>query len=216
MNGGFDQLRALAGFARSPVHVAQAVHDGAMDAVLGVGLELHIERRIEIIDGGQQADDAGGNQIVEADVVGQPVVNPPGDEAHLGEMLQHQRFAPKRGIVVAATSDVRNRAVPNSKCLIQAAGFNDMRQVTYQSFGDADFRRRVRYLPGSAGRGRRNESGFSERAAPRKTGLRDESVSSSRVKISREGRKTAKRCGGLFEVDLVASVAVKTRWVSIS
>ena len=45
---------------------------------------------IEVVDGRDQADDAGGDQVVEADALRQALLNPPRDQAHLRQVLQDQ------------------------------------------------------------------------------------------------------------------------------
>jgi len=100
VNGRLDQLGSLAGFSRSPVHFAQAIENCATDFPLGIGIQLDIEAGIEIVDRRQQPHHAGRNQVVEADVAGQAVVDPLGDQPDLRQVLKHQGFALLGGLVV--------------------------------------------------------------------------------------------------------------------
>ena len=76
---GFERLAGLfhlAGLAahqpRHPVHRAQLVEHGAADARHAVGLELDAALEVEGVDGVHQAEDAGADEVVEIDAVGQP------------------------------------------------------------------------------------------------------------------------------------------------
>src|SRR5580692_1651982 len=92
-DGGFNLFGALALLARRPVETAQAVENRSADLILGVSLEFHVLRRVETVDGRDQADDAGRNQIVQADALWQPVVNAARDQANLRQVLQDQLLA---------------------------------------------------------------------------------------------------------------------------
>jgi hypothetical protein len=70
--------------------------------MFGVGVELHPQGGIEIVDGGDQADYAGGNQVFQADVIGHAVVNSPGNQTNLWEMLEDERFALRGDSLVAS------------------------------------------------------------------------------------------------------------------
>ena len=72
---------------------AQAVQNSSFDLMLGVGSQLDLARRLETVDGRDEAQDTGGHQIVQAHVPGQAVVNLAGDQAYLGQMLEDQTFA---------------------------------------------------------------------------------------------------------------------------
>ena len=58
--------------ARHPVHRPQFVEHGAANTRHAVGLELDAAFEIEGIDGVHQAEDAGTDEIVQIDAVGQP------------------------------------------------------------------------------------------------------------------------------------------------
>ena len=88
-----DQASALALLARSPVHLAQAVENGAANLVLGIRLQLDALRCIITVDRRDQADDAGGDKVVQADVAGKPVVDAAGDQFNLGHVLHNQLLA---------------------------------------------------------------------------------------------------------------------------
>ena len=64
-DGRFDLFGAPALLARRPVQAAQAVQNRAANLVLGVGLQFDVVARIEAVDGGDQADGAGGDQVVQ-------------------------------------------------------------------------------------------------------------------------------------------------------
>ena len=76
---GLFQLGGLAADqARHPVHRPQLVEHGAADARHAVGLELDAALEVEGVDRVHQAEDAGGDQVVEIDAVGQPRPDPLG------------------------------------------------------------------------------------------------------------------------------------------
>ena len=109
VNRGFDPSRPFAGLARRPVHLPQAVQDGAADLPLGIGIELHVERGIEVVDGRQQPHHAARDQVVERDMAGQPVVDTVRNHAHLREMPEHERFPLVRGVA-------RDRGTVSDSC----------------------------------------------------------------------------------------------------
>ena len=57
---------------RDPVHAAELVEHGAADARDAVGFELDAAAHVEGVDGVHEAEDAGGDEVVELDAVGQP------------------------------------------------------------------------------------------------------------------------------------------------
>ena len=89
----FNLLGTLALLARRPVEPAQAVQDRAADLVFGVGFQLYVVTRIEAVDGGNQAQRPGGDQVVQVDAFRQSLVNPPGDQTDLRQMFENQAFA---------------------------------------------------------------------------------------------------------------------------
>ena len=100
MNGRFNEFGFLANAAGGPVGFAQAVENGSANFAFSVSVELNLEGGIEIIDGGQQPDDARRDQIVKADVIGQTVVNLLCDQPHLRKVLQYERFAARSGVSI--------------------------------------------------------------------------------------------------------------------
>ena len=66
--GALEFARTGAHAARNPVHRAQLVDDGALDAHDGVGLELDLAREVEPLDGGYQPDHAVGDEVGLLDV----------------------------------------------------------------------------------------------------------------------------------------------------
>jgi hypothetical protein len=68
----FELGMLAANQARHPVHRAQFVEHRAADARHAIGLELDAALQVEGVDRVHQAEDAGGDQIVEIDAVGQP------------------------------------------------------------------------------------------------------------------------------------------------
>ena len=92
-DGGFDLLGMLALLTGRPIQPAQAIQNFSFDPVFGIGLQVHMARWVEMVDGRNKAHDTGGHQIVQADISGQAAVNPAGDHAYLGQMLQDQALA---------------------------------------------------------------------------------------------------------------------------
>ena len=91
-DGGFDLFRLTALLARRPVQTAQAIENRSADLVFGVRLQLDVVDGIEIVDRRDQAEHAVRNQVVEADAVRQTLLDPPGDQAHLGQVFQDETF----------------------------------------------------------------------------------------------------------------------------
>ncbi len=92
-HGGFDLFGFAAFLPGSPIQAAQAVEDGPANLVFGVGFQLHVEARVEVINRRDQAQHTGRDQVFQADVFRQPLLNPPRDEPHLGQVLQNQPLA---------------------------------------------------------------------------------------------------------------------------
>ena len=65
---------------RYPVHGAQLVEDGSLDAVHGVRLELESALEIELVDGVYQAEHPVLHQVAVLDVAGKPDPDAAGDE----------------------------------------------------------------------------------------------------------------------------------------
>ena len=80
---GLNLLGTLALLARRPIQAAQAVENRTADFVFGVGFELYVVAGIEAIDGGDQAQRAGGDQVVQIHALWQPLVDSARDQAGL-------------------------------------------------------------------------------------------------------------------------------------
>ena len=74
--------------ARSPVHFAQAVEDGAADAKLGVGAELHVLGLIELVERVDQSDDSRMHEIFERHMARQPFMDAAGQVADLRQLFE--------------------------------------------------------------------------------------------------------------------------------
>ena len=88
-------------------HFPQAVEDRAANAKLRVGFQLHVLRGIEFLDGVDQPQHTGVDQIVERNLRRQTVMDSPRDIANLRQMFQEQPFA--RGRI--SRTRVRRRIV---------------------------------------------------------------------------------------------------------
>ena len=91
--GFFDLARLAPQFARTPVHFAQAVEDGAADAELGVGTELHVLGAVKLVERVDQSDHSGVHQVFERHVAGQPFVDAARQVADLGQLFQQDAVA---------------------------------------------------------------------------------------------------------------------------
>ena len=106
--GGFELLVPAAKVAAGPVELAEAVEDGALNAVLGVAGEADHLFGVVLGGGVEQAEDAGVHQIVDFDVHRKIFVNAHGDGLHQREMLQHH--------LVAAVAQGLQRLGQRSSC----------------------------------------------------------------------------------------------------
>ena len=75
-----------------PVETPQAVQDSTADLVLGVSLQFDVVVRIKTIDGGNQSDDTGRDQIFQVDAFGKPFMDSARNQSHLGQMIKDQLF----------------------------------------------------------------------------------------------------------------------------
>ena len=98
MNSCFDLSRFLTDAPGSPVRLTQSVKYGPADLTFGVRVELHIARGVEVVNSCQQPDYAGGNQIVQADALRQPVVNALGEPIDVVGLFER---ADREDVVVA-------------------------------------------------------------------------------------------------------------------
>jgi hypothetical protein len=78
--------------ARHPVERAELVEDGALDAELGVGLELAVLLGVVLLDRVHEPDDAGVVEVVEVDVRGQPHGDAVDDVADERGVLENDLF----------------------------------------------------------------------------------------------------------------------------
>ena len=79
--------------ARTPVHFAQTVQNGAADAELGIGPELHMLGPVKLVQGIDQPHHAGVDQIFERHMARQPFVNAARDVTHLRQLLHQYPLA---------------------------------------------------------------------------------------------------------------------------
>ncbi len=73
-----------------PVDRAQLVDDGALDPGDGVGLELDVARRVELLDGVDQPKDPIADQVRLLDAVREPRGDPAGDVLHQRGVVDDQ------------------------------------------------------------------------------------------------------------------------------
>ena len=83
--------------ARHPVHRPQLVEHGAADPRDAVGLELDAAAQVERVDRIHQAEDAGGDQVVEIDPLGQALPDPLGVVLDQGQVPLDEPIAQVRG-----------------------------------------------------------------------------------------------------------------------
>jgi hypothetical protein len=91
--GGFHLLVTAAEVAGGPVELAEAVEDGALDAVLGVGGEADHLLGVELGGGVEEAEDAGVDEVIHIDVDGEVLVDADGDGLDEGEILKDDAVA---------------------------------------------------------------------------------------------------------------------------
>jgi len=91
--GGFDEAAFATQVARAPVEFAETVKDSAPDAELGVRTELHVLGQIELVEGVDESEDAGIDQVFEGHVARQPIVNAAGDVADMGKLFHEHALA---------------------------------------------------------------------------------------------------------------------------
>src|ERR1700733_273100 len=82
-DGRLDLFRAPALLAWRPVQASQTVEDRSPNLIFGIGLQFDVVARIESVDGGDQADGTGGDQVFQVHALGQAFVNTPGDQTDL-------------------------------------------------------------------------------------------------------------------------------------
>ena len=91
-----DLARAAAHRARHPVHRAQLVDDGALDAADRVGLELDVAARVVALDRIHQAEQPVGDQVALLDVRRQAGAQPAGHVLDQRRVRQDQSLAQMR------------------------------------------------------------------------------------------------------------------------
>jgi hypothetical protein len=87
-----DRTALAAQLARAPVERAQAVENRPADAELRIAAELHLLLRIELGESVQQPDYARRHEVFDIDVLRQPLMNAPGQEAHDRQMFEQDSF----------------------------------------------------------------------------------------------------------------------------
>ena len=91
--GALHLLLAAAQIARSPIQLAQAVEDGAFDAVLGVAVKRHVLGAVVFGHGIEQPHDAGVDQVVQIHVNRQVFVHTNGDRLYQRKVIEHDLVA---------------------------------------------------------------------------------------------------------------------------
>ena len=86
--GFLDLARLAPQLSRTPIHLPQAVEDGAADAKLGVRAELHMFGAVELVERVHQSDYARVHQVFERHVPGQPLVDAARQVADLGQLFE--------------------------------------------------------------------------------------------------------------------------------
>src|SRR5579872_4013708 len=83
-----DLSRLAPQLARSPVHFAQAVEDGAADAKLGIGAELHVLGTVELVESIDESDHSRVHEIFEGHMARQPFVDAARKVADLRQLFE--------------------------------------------------------------------------------------------------------------------------------
>ena len=84
---------ALAQIARGPVHVAQAVEDGAFNSVLGVALKADLFLAVVLHGRVEQADYTGVDQVLEIHMHRKVFIHSDGNRPDEGEVVEHKAVA---------------------------------------------------------------------------------------------------------------------------
>src|SRR5689334_12203306 len=79
--------------ARGPIQLAEAVEDGALDAMLGVTGKGNLFIGIELAGRIKKPEHAGMDQIVKINMDGKILVHPDGDRFHQRKMLEDDAIA---------------------------------------------------------------------------------------------------------------------------
>lgn len=89
---GVATLLELADRAGKRVELAEIVEHCAANAVLGEGLQLEVAGGVEAVDGADEADGTGGDEVVEFDLRAAPM-DFAGEQFHLGKMIDDELIA---------------------------------------------------------------------------------------------------------------------------
>lgn len=89
---GVTTLLELTDGAGKRVELAEIVEHCAADAVFGEGLQFAVAGGIEAVHGADEADGAGGDQVVEFDLRAAPMEFA-GEQFHLGKMIEDKLIA---------------------------------------------------------------------------------------------------------------------------
>ena len=87
-DGLFDSAPLAAQFARAPIEGAQTVEDRAPDTELRVAAKLHLLFGIEFGKGVHQPDHARRDQILDVDVLRQPLMDAAREKTHDRQVLE--------------------------------------------------------------------------------------------------------------------------------
>src|SRR4051794_37025385 len=83
----------LSGECSSEVETAQSIEDCASNLEFRVGLQLDSLRGVVAINGGDEADHASRDQVIETDGAGQALACAPRDQFYLRQVLEDCGFA---------------------------------------------------------------------------------------------------------------------------
>jgi hypothetical protein len=81
---GVHLLLPFPQIARGPIELAQAIQDGALDAMLGVAVERHVLGGVVLGDGIEEPEYTGVDEIVQIHMHGEIFMNSNGDRLHQG------------------------------------------------------------------------------------------------------------------------------------
>ncbi len=93
---GVTTFLELADRAGQRVELAEVVEHCAADAVFGEGFQLAVAGGIEAVHGADEADGAGGDEVVEFDLRAAPMEFA-GEQLHLGKMIEDELIAVSHG-----------------------------------------------------------------------------------------------------------------------
>src|SRR5690242_952266 len=74
---------------RTPVLLTEAVKDCSLDAITGIGLQLHVPGGVKFCEGLDQAQHAGVNKVLQRNVMRKPGMDLLSDEPYLRKLLHY-------------------------------------------------------------------------------------------------------------------------------